>query len=105
MVVVSISSAGGGRPEAGLLDREIRNRVLVESREDVVPPRNRLSPLYINIATTRYNYLLGPQHKTIPKETKRKRREKNVDKGGSMKTLMIHNRCARRRTPTTRLAL
>jgi hypothetical protein len=38
-------------------------------------PRNRLSPRYINIAITRYNELLGPQHKAQNKKERKKRRK------------------------------
>jgi hypothetical protein len=38
-------------------------------------PRNRLSPRYINIATTRYSKLARATAQTSPKEKKRKGRE------------------------------
>jgi hypothetical protein len=41
MVVVFISFARGGRPEAGLSDREIHHLVPVVSRGDIVASENR----------------------------------------------------------------
>jgi hypothetical protein len=71
----------------------------------VVGPRNRLAPRYINMATTRYNELLGPQHNQAQKKKERKRKENNADTSGSTKTKMTRNHCALRRIPTTLLAL
>jgi hypothetical protein len=71
--------------------------------------RNRLSPRYINIATTRCNKLARPQHNLAQKKEKEKqqkqRKESNVHHVGSAKTMMICNRCVLRRIPTTLLAL
>jgi hypothetical protein len=70
--------------------------------------RNRLAPRYINIATNRYKIetTAGANSTAKPKRNKRRRRkESKVDKVGSTKTLMIRNRCALRRIPTTSLAL
>jgi hypothetical protein len=47
----------------------------------------------------------GPQHKQAQKKKERKRKENNVETGGSTKTKMTRNRCALRRIPTTLLAL
>jgi hypothetical protein len=69
------------------------------------PPRNRLLPRYINIATTRYNKLLGPQHKQAQKKKERKRKENNAETGRLTKTKMTRNCCVHRRIPTTLLAL
>jgi hypothetical protein len=41
MAVVSISSSGVGRPEAGLSDRKIHHLVPVVSLEDIVSGENR----------------------------------------------------------------
>jgi hypothetical protein len=55
--------------------------------------------------------MLGPQHnlaqkkKSRKEKQKEKRKESNVDNVGSTKTMMIRNRCALRRIPTTLLAL
>jgi hypothetical protein len=38
--------------------------------------RNRLAPRYINIATTRYNELLGPSAQASPKEKREKKKRK-----------------------------
>jgi hypothetical protein len=69
--------------------------------------RNRLSPRYINIAITRYNFEVtagAKQHNQAQKKEK-KRKENNANIGGSTKTKMTHNRCALRKNPTTILAL
>ena len=41
LAVVAISSVGGGRPEAGWSDLEIRHLVPAASREDIVAGENR----------------------------------------------------------------
>jgi hypothetical protein len=73
----------------------------------LVPPRNRLSPRYINIAHDQDNRIhgWGKQHKHAQKKTQKKERESNAEKVGSTKTEMPRNRCARRRISTTFLAL
>jgi hypothetical protein len=67
--------------------------------------QNRLSPHYINIATTRYNELLRPQHNQAQKKKREKSKENNAETGGSTKTKMTRSRCVHRRIPTTLLAL
>jgi hypothetical protein len=62
-------------------------------------------PRYINIAITRYNELLGPQHKQAQKKKERKKEENNAETGGSTKTKMTRSRCVHQRIPTTLLAL
>jgi hypothetical protein len=48
--------------------------------------QNRLSPRYINIATTRYNKLAGAAAQPSPNEKReRKKRETNADTGRSTK--------------------
>jgi hypothetical protein len=57
--------------------------------------RNRISPRYINIATLQYNKLAGATAQPSPKEKKKSKEEKRkLDNVGSMKTIMIRNRCA-----------
>jgi hypothetical protein len=41
MVVLVISSAGGGRPDAGLSDHEIHHLVMTGTHEDTVASENR----------------------------------------------------------------
>jgi hypothetical protein len=41
-------------------------------------PQNRHTPCYINIAITRYNELLGHQHKQAQKKKKRKKEKKTM---------------------------
>ena len=58
--------------------------------------RNRLSPRYINIATTRYNFEItaGANNTNTPKRKEReRRRENNANIGGSTKTIVTRNRC------------
>jgi hypothetical protein len=75
-------------------------------------PRNRLSPRYINIATTRYNELAGAATQTSPKRKKERQRNKRkqrkeikVQSVGLTKTMMLRNRYALRIIPTTLLVL
>jgi hypothetical protein len=47
--------------------------------------RNRLSPRYINIATTRYKFAGAAAQPSPKKQNKRNRRETNADTGRSTK--------------------
>jgi hypothetical protein len=64
------------------------------------PPRNRLSPRYINIATDRYNKHAGAAAQPKPKRTQEKEeKENNANTGSLTRTKTTRNRCALRRIP------
>jgi hypothetical protein len=67
-------------------------------------PQNRHTPCYINITITRYNKLLGHQHKQAQKK-ERDKKKNNAKTSGSKKMKMTATAETLHKIPTTLLEL